>query len=184
MKNKLSSILITAMSVLVMLGSFPAVMTAENYTSPFIITAQAASKKTHLKKTKITLTAGKTYTLKLLDKKGKTISATKVKWKTANKKIATVSKKGKITAKKKGNVKITATYKGKKYTCTVTVKKASTKPAKGDPDSDDSKNGTVYRTPTGKRYHIDPQCGGKNSSATTKDKATKAGLSPCKTCVK
>ncbi len=180
MKAKFYRLFITVMTVIVMLGSFSVNLTTENYTSPFSITAQAAAKKIHLKKTKLTLYVGKTYTQKLLDKKGKTISATKVKWKSANKKIATVSKNGKVTAKKKGNVKITATYKGKKYTFNVTVKKAAS--SKGDPDNDDSKTSKVYRTPSGKRYHLDPQCGGKNSYSVTKTKAKNAGLTPCQKC--
>lgn len=40
----------------------------------------------------------------------------------------------------------------------------------------------VYRTPSGKRYHFDPQCGGKNSYATTLKGAKQAGLTPCKKC--
>ncbi|BBF43493.1 cell surface protein [Lachnospiraceae bacterium KM106-2] len=43
------------------------------------------------------------------------------KWSSSNQKIATVSSNGTVKAKKTGNVKITATYQGKKYTCTVTV---------------------------------------------------------------
>lgn len=46
-----------------------------------------------------------------------------------------------------------------------------------------SENGsTVYRTPSGKRYHLDPDCGGKNSSATTLDSAKASGLTPCQKC--
>lgn len=41
---------------------------------------------------------------------------------------------------------------------------------------------TVYITPTGERYHFDPDCGGKNSSATTKDSAISSGHTPCKKC--
>lgn len=41
---------------------------------------------------------------------------------------------------------------------------------------------TVYITPTGKRYHLDSDCGGKNSSATTLERATGMGLTPCKKC--
>lgn len=41
---------------------------------------------------------------------------------------------------------------------------------------------TVYRTPSGKRYHLDPDCGGKNSYATTLDDATAVGLTPCQKC--
>lgn len=40
----------------------------------------------------------------------------------------------------------------------------------------------IYRTPTGKRYHLDPDCGGKNSYAVTYDDAIAAGLTPCKKC--
>lgn len=43
---------------------------------------------------------------------------------------------------------------------------------------------TVYRTPTGKRYHYDPDCGGKNSYSTTLDSAKSAGLTPCQKCAK
>ncbi len=41
---------------------------------------------------------------------------------------------------------------------------------------------TVYRTPTGKRYHLDPNCGGKNSYKITKEQAKGAGLTPCSKC--
>lgn len=40
----------------------------------------------------------------------------------------------------------------------------------------------VYRTPTGKRYHFDPDCGGKNSYQTTLESAKSSGLTPCKKC--
>lgn len=93
-----------------------------NTGSPFAVVAQAATAKIRLNKTKLSLYQGKKYTLKLLDKNGKTINATKVTWKTANKKTATVSNKGVVTAKKVGKVKITATYKNKSYTSVVTVK--------------------------------------------------------------
>ena len=40
----------------------------------------------------------------------------------------------------------------------------------------------IYRTPTGKRYHFDAECGGKNSYPVTLDEARGAGLTPCKKC--
>ncbi len=43
---------------------------------------------------------------------------------------------------------------------------------------------SVYKTPTGKRYHLDPDCGGKNSYETTYNDAISAGLTPCKKCAK
>ena len=39
-------------------------------------------------------------------------------------------------------------------------------------------DGNYYRTPTGKRYHIDPDCGGKNSFQTNDI----SDLTPCKKC--
>ena len=41
---------------------------------------------------------------------------------------------------------------------------------------------TVYRTPSGKRYHYDPDCGGKNSYSITLNSAISSGLTPCKKC--
>ena len=43
-----------------------------------------------------------------------------------------------------------------------------------------SADGNYYRTPTGKRYHLDPNCGGKNSYKTTNI----SGLTPCAKCAK
>lgn len=43
-----------------------------------------------------------------------------------------------------------------------------------------SADGYYYRTPTGKRYHLDPNCGGKNSYRTTNI----SGLPPCSKCAK
>ncbi len=78
--------------------------------------AQSASKKIALNKKKITLTAGDCFGLKLKNATGK------VTWKSSKKSVATVSKKGRIEALRAGKATITATYKGKKYKCTVTVK--------------------------------------------------------------
>ncbi len=46
----------------------------------------------------------------------------------------------------------------------------------------DSVGDTVYRTPSGKRYHLNPTCGGKNSYEVTYEDAVEAGLTPCKKC--
>lgn len=43
---------------------------------------------------------------------------------------------------------------------------------------------TIYRTPSGKRYHLDADCGGKNSYAITIEEANKSGLTPCSKCSK
>lgn len=56
--------------------------------------------------------------------KGKTI-----KWNSSKKAVAAVTSKGKVTAKKAGTAKITATVNKKSYSCTVTVKSVSKNPS-------------------------------------------------------
>ena len=83
---------------------------------------QAAS-SVMISKSKVTLYEGKSTTLTV--KKGsKKVSG--VKWSTSNKKVATVSSKGKVTAKKKGTATITAKVSKKSYKCKVTVKAKET----------------------------------------------------------
>lgn len=76
-----------------------------------------AKAKVKLNKKKVTLRVGKTVKLKVKGTKKK------VTWKSNKKKVATVNKKGKVTAKKVGTAKITAKVAGKKLVCKVTVKK-------------------------------------------------------------
>lgn len=42
----------------------------------------------------------------------------------------------------------------------------------------------VYASPSGKRYHYDPICPGKNGQEVTWDEVERRGLTPCKKCVK
>lgn len=51
-----------------------------------------------------------------------------------------------------------------------------------DSVSDTAQTTKIYRTPTGKRYHFDAYCGGKNSYEVTLEQAIEAGLTPCKKC--
>ena len=78
------------------------------------VSASAAA-KVKLSKTKVTLKVKQTVTLKLKGATGK------VTWSTSDKKVATVSKKGKVKAVAGGACKITAKNGKKKYTCKVTV---------------------------------------------------------------
>lgn len=43
---------------------------------------------------------------------------------------------------------------------------------------------TVYRTPSGKKYHLDADCGGTNSYSVTLEQALSQGLTPCTKCAK
>ena len=79
-------------------------------------------KNAKLKYSSKTITVGEKFLQKLSDPSGKAISGTDITWKSENKKTAYVSSKGTVTGKKAGTVKITATYLGKAYSFTVTVK--------------------------------------------------------------
>lgn len=75
-----------------------------------------AATKVKLNKTKATIEVGKSLTVKINGTKSK------VTWTSTNKKVATVSNKGKVVAKKTGTAKIKAKVDGKTYTCTIKVK--------------------------------------------------------------
>lgn len=64
-------------------------------------------------------------------------------------------------------------------------KATTTTPVYANPSNTQTTNnptadGNYYRTPTGKKYHLDPNCGGKNSYKTNDI----SGLSPCAKCAK
>lgn len=80
----------------------------------FTVPVQAASAK--LSKKSATLVVGETLKLKVTGGLGK------VTWSSKDKKIATVSKDGLVTAKKTGNCTITVKKGSKKLTCKVKVK--------------------------------------------------------------
>lgn len=72
-----------------------------------------------LNKTSLTLTVGKTYQLKVKNTKKK------AKFSSSKKSVATVSKNGKVTAKKPGTTKIRAKAGKKTYICQIKVEKKS-----------------------------------------------------------
>ena len=59
----------------------------------------------------------------------------------------------------------------------------NTAPTPPAPSNSSSSEETVYKTPSGKRYHASPTCGGKNSVPIDLDKAKELNLTPCKKCV-
>lgn len=86
-----------------------------------VVKSKVSTSKLKLNKKNITLKKGKSTALVVTQTP---ISATdKLTWTSSNKKIATVNKKGKIVAKKKGSCVISAkSSNGKKVTCKVKVK--------------------------------------------------------------
>ena len=84
-----------------------------------------------------------------------------------------------------------AEEQAKKQTQSTTNDSSKTKSSQQSTTSSNTKKNSnnthgksVYRTPSGKRYHFDPDCGGKNSYQTTLDTAKSSGLTPCKKCAK
>ena len=90
---------------------------------PEVTSVQAAAKKPVLSKTRITLTAGRTTQLKVRN------AGRKVTWTTSNRKIATVSKAGRIYGKKAGTATSTAKVGSRKLKCKVIIRKAAVKNA-------------------------------------------------------
>ncbi len=85
-----------------------------------VIEAQAASKKLTISDKKATLYVNNL--LQLSVKYGGKNVTKKAKWSSSDKKVVTVTKKGKIRSVGAGVAKVTAKYKGKKATCNVVVK--------------------------------------------------------------
>lgn len=84
--------------------------------------ATKAAAKVKLNKTNVTINVNQSYQLKV---RGTT---RKVTWKSSNRKVAVVSRSGKVTGKKSGKAVITAKVNKKSYKCRITVKQ-NPKPA-------------------------------------------------------
>ena len=91
-------------------------------TSAILFNTKSVSATTlKLNKTKITLSAGKSVNLKVLN------TDKPIKWLTSDKTVATVSPKGKVTGKKAGTAFITVKVGKQNLQCKVTVKAALNK---------------------------------------------------------
>ena len=77
-----------------------------------------ASAKVSLNRKSVTLKVGKKYTLRVKNTKKK------VKWKSNNKRIATINSKGIVKAKRAGKTRVYARVSGKKLYCKIIVKKS------------------------------------------------------------
>ena len=113
--KKFKALFMIMVMVMALTGSVPTVE-AKTKTS-ITVTNKATGKKIGKK---VTLKASEKIQLKV--KYGKKNVTKKVKYKTSNKNIATVSKKGKITAKSAGTCTVKVTYKKKVKKIKVTVK--------------------------------------------------------------
>lgn len=111
---------LTLVATLALGGAFlqPILSTGDSARA-FAAQPQKKTAKPKLSTTKKTIYKGQTKVLKVKNASGK------VKWKSSNKKVATVNSYGQVTGKKKGKATITATVNGKKLKCRVTVKEIS-----------------------------------------------------------
>ena len=92
----------------------------DGITKKCTITVKKAPKKISLNAKKKTLKKGKKFQIKV--KLPKNTASCKITYKTSNKKVATVSASGKVTAKKKGKATITVTtFNKKKATLKIAV---------------------------------------------------------------
>lgn len=112
-KRKFQKAVFAFFMAVFMIGFTPAVQNGQNSSTAY------AAAKIRLNQTNITLHINdgekETCRLKVLG------TDKKVKWSTANPKIAAVSQNGKVTPNKSGNTVITAKVSGKKLKCKVTV---------------------------------------------------------------
>lgn len=112
--------------------------------SIFPATQVNAATKPKLSKTKITMTVGQSKKLKVkgISKK----RAKRIKWKSSKKKIVTVTKTGKLKARKAGKATITAKVGKKKLKCKVVVKRKHKKARKKKESNSSSKKMWLSKT--------------------------------------
>ncbi len=112
-----------------------------------------AEAKAKISSKKLTLTVGSQKKLKV---KGTT---KKITWKSSKKTVASVTKKGVVTAKTAGTAVITAKIKGgKALKCKVTVKNKAAAAAAAGGDTSGNSTGTVYWVSGGSVYHLSKDC--------------------------
>lgn len=112
--------------------------------SVFPATQVNAATKPKLSKTKITMTVGQSKKLKVkgISKK----RAKRIKWKSSKKKVVTVTKTGKLKARKAGKAVITAKVGKKKLKCKVVVKRKRKKARKKKESNSSSKKMWLSKT--------------------------------------
>lgn len=118
MKNVMKHVVVWMLALAMV---FSSVAIAPNTTTASAKTVKATKLKMKKKVVKLKVGQKKKISLTVKPKKAT------IKWKSSKKKVATVSKKGVVTAKKVGTTKITAISGKKKAVCKVKVSKAAVK---------------------------------------------------------
>lgn len=112
--------------------------------SVFPATQVNAATKPKLSKTKITMTVGQSKKLKVKGISKKRVK--RIKWKSSKKKVVTVTKTGKLKARKAGKATITAKVGKKKLKCKVVVKRKRKKARKKKESNSSSKKMWLSKT--------------------------------------
>lgn len=139
-----------------------------------------------LSKKSIVIMKGKSKKLKATYAKGDKIKS----WKSSNKSVATVNKKGVVKAKRSGKATITVVTKaGKKAKCKIKVKtpakkKTTSKKSSSRASTRAAGGGIVYWTPSGDVYHSTRGCRSLARSRTVySGTISQSGKSrPCRNC--
>ena len=137
-----------------------------------------AKKQLTLNKSKITLSVGKSYQLKVKNNKKK------VKWSTSSKKIAKVTKKGKVTAVRKGTCRVYAKVSGKKLSCKVVVYAPSgSTSSTTEATKNNNSNKTTSKTTESTKKPSTNKTTGKTTEKTTEapSKTTETAKKDCST---
>lgn len=142
--------------------------------------------KVSLKKKSVTIKSGKSYTIKI---KSKTYGDKVKKWKSSNKKVATVNSKGKVTGKQEGVATITLVMKSKvRATCKIKVtrpRQVTNPDPIVNPNPPPALPSSVWLSATGEKYHSIPNCGRMNPATArqvTLGEAIGLGYGPCSKC--
>ncbi len=133
-----------------------------------------AAKKPGLRKKKVTIEVGKTYTVAIKNKQKKA----KYAYKSSNKKVVAVSKAGKVKGVKKGSAKITVQQKLKKKTTKVGVLKVTVRAKKSEQEA------SVAPTSTASTSNVPTATAPATKAPTTTAPATKAPATTAPATVK
>lgn len=157
---------------------------SEEYITEEVTTAPSAVAAAALTTIETTTPEETTADKETATQKQTTAKPTSTKQETTTKKETTTGKKTTATQKPSTTKKVTTTKKVVTTQKPTATKKVTTTKKKANTTEDyinDEFNGrTVYVTPSGERYHYDPECGGKNAYEVSIDNV--GGRTPCKKC--
>lgn len=133
MSKKMKRIMVALMTMAAVFMAVPVAAEAAGKADRNLTVTTSAKQAVKIKKMKagrynVSIKAG-TKNIPLVVKAGKAKVTSKCRWKISNKRVVSITKKGRLTAKKAGKTKATATYRGRKAVLNITVAEAAKKPS-------------------------------------------------------